>query len=88
MKTNYPSDLTPQQWDGSKGLIPPAKPGGRTRSLEMHAVVSGILYVVVGRIQWRMLPKEYPMATTMLPNASNAMPKTGQRFRLLPTTPD
>ncbi len=60
MKTNYPSDLTPQQWDGIKDLIPPAKPGGRPRTLEMHAVVNGILYVVVGGIQWRMLLKEYP----------------------------
>lgn len=60
MKTNYLSDLTPQQWDCIKDLIPPAKPGGRPRSLDMHAVVNGILYVVVGGIQWRLLPKEYP----------------------------
>jgi putative transposase len=60
MKTNYLSDLTPQQWDCIKDLIPPAKTGGRPRSLDMRAVVNGILYVVVGGIQWRMLPKEYP----------------------------
>lgn len=60
MKPTYPSDLTPQQWEYIKDLIPPVKPGGRPRSLDMHAVVNGILYVVVGGIQWRMLPKEYP----------------------------
>jgi putative transposase len=39
-------------------MIPPAKPGGRPRSLDMRQVVNAILYVVVGGIQWRMLPKE------------------------------
>jgi putative transposase len=56
----YPTDLTDSQWDIIQGLIPPAKPGGRPRSLEMRQVVNAILYVVVGGIQWRMLPKEYP----------------------------
>jgi putative transposase len=41
-------------------MIPPAKSGGRPRMLDMRRVVNGILYVVVGGIQWRMLPKEYP----------------------------
>lgn len=56
----YPTDLTDSQWDIIQGLIPPAKPGGRRRSLDMRQVVNAILYVVVGGIQWRMLPKEYP----------------------------
>ena len=33
---------------------------GRPRRLEMRMVVNAILYVVVGGIQWRMLPREYP----------------------------
>lgn len=56
----YPTDLTDSQWDIIQGLIPPAKPGGRPRSLDMRQVVNAILYVVVGGIQWRMLPREYP----------------------------
>ena len=56
----YPTDLTDSQWDIIQDLIPPAKPGGRPRSLEMRQIVNAILYVVVGGIQWRMLPKEYP----------------------------
>lgn len=56
----YPSDLTDSQWDIIQALIPPAKPGGRPRSLDMRRVVNAILYVVVGGIQWRMLPKEFP----------------------------
>jgi len=56
----YPSDLTDSQWDIIQPLIPPVKPGGRPRSLDMRQVVNAILYVVVGGIQWRMLPREYP----------------------------
>jgi len=41
-------------------MIPLAKSGGRPRTLDMRMVVNAILYVVVGGIQWRMLPKEYP----------------------------
>ena len=56
----YPTDLTDRQWDCIKELIPPAKPGGRPRTLDMRAVINGILYVVVSGCQWRMLPREYP----------------------------
>jgi putative transposase len=62
MKKNqmYPTDLTDCQWDCIKELIPPAKPGGRPRSLEMRAVINAILSIVVSGCQWRMLPREYP----------------------------
>jgi len=56
----YPTDLTDGQWVIIQELIPPAKPGGRPRSLDIRRVVNAILYVVVGGIQWRMLPREYP----------------------------
>jgi len=56
----YPRDLTDTQWEYIKPLLPPAKPGGRPRSLNMRLVVNAIFYVVVGGIQWRMLPREYP----------------------------
>lgn len=56
----YPSDLSDSQWTIIEPLILPAKSGGRPRRLDMRQVINGILYVVVGGIQWRMLPKEYP----------------------------
>ena len=56
----YPPDVTDSQWDISKELIPPAKPGGRRRTLDMRQVLNAILYVVVGGIKGRMLPREYP----------------------------
>ncbi len=56
----YPSDLTNRQWKHIKEHIPPPKTGGRPRELDMRLVLNAILYVVVGGIQWRMLPREYP----------------------------
>jgi len=56
----YPSDLTDSQWNHIKGLIPPAKPGGRPRTLDMRQVVNAILYLLVTGIQWRYLPRDYP----------------------------
>jgi putative transposase len=56
----YPTDVTDSQWNLSKELIPLAKPGGRPRTLDMRQVLNAILYVVVGGIKWRMLPREYP----------------------------
>ena len=56
----YPTDLTDRQWDCIKELIPPPKPGGRPRSLEMRQVINAILYLLVTGAQWRMLPKDYP----------------------------
>jgi putative transposase len=52
--------MTDSQWDIIQKMIPPAKSGGRPRSLEMRQVINAMLYIVVGGIQWRMLPKEYP----------------------------
>jgi putative transposase len=57
---SYPTDLTDEQWNLIKDVIPPAKPGGRHRTLEMRAVMNAILYVTVGGIQWRMLPHDFP----------------------------
>jgi putative transposase len=56
----YATDLTDSQWEIIQELIPKAKSGGRPRILEMRQVINAILYVTVGGIQWRLLPKEYP----------------------------
>ncbi len=56
----YPTDLSDAAWTVIKDLIPGPRPGGRPRALAMRGVIDAILYVVVGGIQWRMLPREYP----------------------------
>ncbi|HEX5731208.1 MAG TPA: IS5 family transposase [Blastocatellia bacterium] len=56
----YPTDLSDQEWNTIKNLIPPAKPGGRPRKLNMRKVLNAIFYVVRGGIAWRLLPRDYP----------------------------
>ena len=60
LNQTYPTDLTDSQWEHIKDLLPAVKTRGRPRELEMRCVVNAILYLVVGGIQWRMLPREYP----------------------------
>ena len=40
-KLRYPSDLTDEEWATIAPLIPPAKPGGNKRSVDVRAVVNG-----------------------------------------------
>ena len=57
----YPSDLTDAQWAVIAPLIPAAEPGGRQRSVDMHEIFNGILYVLRSRLQLgRMLPHDLP----------------------------
>ena len=56
----YPTDLTDRQWEVIKDLIPAPAGRGRQRQLDMRQVINAMLYVVVGGVQWRMLPREYP----------------------------
>lgn len=59
-KQLYPTDLSDSQWNLIKEMLPAPKPGGRPRTLDLRQVINAILYLVVGGIQWRMMPKEYP----------------------------
>ncbi len=60
----YPSDLTDAQWEELAQLIPPAKPGGHPRTVDMHEVVDGILYVLHSGCSWRMMPHDLPPWST------------------------
>src|SRR5947209_15343518 len=61
----YPSDLREQEWVILEALIPPAKPGGRPRSVDMRAVIDAIFYVDRTGCQWRALPHDFPPWSTV-----------------------
>jgi len=63
--TNYPSDLTDEQFALLEPLLPPAKPGGRPREVNLHDIIDGILYVNRTGCQWRALPHDYPPWSTV-----------------------
>jgi putative transposase len=61
----YPSDLTDEEWAILEPLIPPGKPGGRPREVDMRAILNGIFYVLRAGCAWRMIPREYPPKSTV-----------------------
>ena len=64
-RTAYPSDLSDAQWKLLEPHIPPAKPGGRPRSVDMREVLNGILYVVRSGCAWRLMPHDLPRWSTV-----------------------
>jgi putative transposase len=58
MRKAYPSDLTDGQWEILQPLIPPAKPGGRPRTVDMREVVNTLFYQNRSGCQWDMLPHD------------------------------
>lgn len=60
----YPSDLSDAEWLEIAELIPPARRGGRRRSVDVREVLNGILYVLETGCQWRHLPKDFPPRST------------------------
>ena len=60
----YPSDLNDLEWRLVEPLIPPAKRGGRKRSVDVREVLNGIFYVLSTGCQWNALPKDLPPKST------------------------
>src|SRR4030081_3165421 len=61
----YPSDLSEAEWRVGEPLIPPAKRGGRKRSVNIREVLNGIFYVLSTGCQWKALPKDLPPKSTV-----------------------
>jgi putative transposase len=59
----YPTDLTDEEWDYIKALVPAPKSGkgkrGRPPKLDRRTMVNGIFYIVRSGCAWRLLPIEY-----------------------------
>lgn len=61
----YPSDVTDAEWALIGPLIPPAKRGGNKRTVDVRAVVNGLMYVLSTGCQWAALPKDLPPRSTV-----------------------
>jgi putative transposase len=61
----YSSDVTDGQWRRIRSWIPPPKPGGRPREVDMREVVNAILYLVRTGCSWRQLPHDFPAWITV-----------------------
>jgi transposase len=61
----YPSDLTDAEWAIAGPMIPPARHGGRRRSVNVREILNGIFYVLSTGCQWQALPKDLPPKSTV-----------------------
>jgi putative transposase len=61
----YPSDLADAQWRRIEPLIPPAKPGGRPRTVNMREILNGIWYLLRFGCAWRLMPHNLPPWSTV-----------------------
>ena len=61
----YPSDLTDAEWALVSPLIPPAKSGGRPRTVNLREVLNAIFYLLWTGCQWKALPKDLPPKSTV-----------------------
>ena len=59
-RKRYSTDITDAQWEVLGPLIPPAKPGGRPRTVDMREVINGIFYVTRSGCAWRLVPHDLP----------------------------
>lgn len=64
MNPVYPTDLTDEQWALLEPLLPPPKPGGRPRTVDLRLVVNTIFYLAKAGCQWAMLPKDLAKRST------------------------
>ncbi len=60
----YSSDLTDAQWQRIAPLIPPAKPGGHPRTVDIRAILNAIFSRTKTGCQWRNLPHDLPPWST------------------------
>src|SRR6516225_2587897 len=58
MRKPYPTDLTDQQWELFRPLVPPAKHGGRPREVDLREVLNTLFYQNRSGCQWDMLPHD------------------------------
>jgi putative transposase len=61
----YPSDVTDEQWVLLEPLIPPARPGGRPREVDVREVVNALFYRNRNGCGWRALPHDFPAWKTV-----------------------
>jgi transposase len=65
MSKAYPSNLTRDQYEFLRGLLPGPKPGGRPREVDLWEILNAIFYILVEGVRWRALPGDFPAWQTV-----------------------
>jgi putative transposase len=61
----YPSDLTDEQWELIRLLIPENNGSGQPTKVELREIVNALLYMKQTGCQWRYLPHDLPPRSTV-----------------------
>ena len=61
----YTSDLTDAEWAQIEPLLPPEKPVGRGREVDLREVLNAIYYRADNGGKWRNLPSDFPAWQTV-----------------------
>ena len=64
-KLRYPTDLTDAEWALVEPLIPPARRGGNKRTVDLRAVMDGLMYILGTGCQWAAIPKDLAPRSTV-----------------------
>lgn len=64
-KLRYPSDLSDEEWALAQPDILRAKRGGNKRMVDVREVMNGLMYVLSTGCQWRAIPKDLPLRSTV-----------------------
>jgi transposase len=53
------------EWAEIEPLMPPAKPGGNKRTVNIDEIVNDLMYILGSGCQWRDIPKDLPPRSTL-----------------------
>jgi len=59
-RPSYPTDLTDEEWQILKSLVPSVKSGGRPADHQRREIVNAVFYVLRTGCQWHFLPHDLP----------------------------
>jgi transposase len=65
IRKTYPSDVSRKQFEQIRPFLESARRQTKPRSVDLYDVFCGVLYVLKGGIQWRMLPEGFPKWRTV-----------------------
>ena len=64
-RQSYPTDVTDEQWELLREVVPAPKPGPGHAPIDRREIVNALLYVTRTGIQWRMMPHDLPKWATV-----------------------
>ena len=60
MVKSYPSDISIEKFEKIRVILESCRKKTKPRTVDLHKVFCGVLYVLKSGCQWRMLPSDFP----------------------------